>query len=92
MPLAGGTRTILVDGKKVAQARIERTQVTMYLAEEPADVGLDNATPVMEDQKERDNQFTGRIGKVTIDIAPGKLGAADEEELRLAEHRLRMSE
>jgi hypothetical protein len=29
-------------------------------------VGVDEATPVTEDYKERDNAFTGRIVKVTV--------------------------
>jgi arylsulfatase len=31
-------------------------------------VGVDDATPVTEDYKERDNKFTGKIRKVTVQL------------------------
>lgn len=40
----------------------------MFSADETADVGVDDATPVTEDYKERDNKFTGKIEKMTIDL------------------------
>ncbi len=39
---------------------------------------MDDATPVTTDYKERDNSFTGKIVKVTIDVKP--LGAAIKAE------------
>ena len=66
----GGTATILVNGEKVASGRIERTQMTIFSADETAGVGMDDATPVTTDYKERDNAFTGKILKVTIDVKP----------------------
>jgi hypothetical protein len=80
----GGTGKILVNGKKAAEGRIDRTQPFAFSADEGADVGQDGETPVTDDYKERDNKFTGKIRKVVIDIAPAKLGAADREELRKA--------
>ncbi len=67
---AGGTGTILVNGKTVGEGKIERTQAFIFSADEGADVGLDAATPVTDDYKERDNRFTGKIHKVTVDLAP----------------------
>jgi hypothetical protein len=32
------------------------------------DVGMDNATPVTKEYKARDNKFTGKIGKVTVEL------------------------
>ncbi|MDR3618497.1 MAG: arylsulfatase [Paludisphaera borealis] len=64
----GGTGTILVNGEKVAEGRIDRTQGYIFSADEGADVGLDGETPVTDDYKERENKFTGKIGKVTIDL------------------------
>jgi hypothetical protein len=37
---------------------------------------------VSDDYKERDNKFTGKIHKVTIDIARRKLGAAEQKTAR----------
>jgi arylsulfatase len=66
----GGTATILVNGKSVASGRIERTQPAIFSADETAGVGVDEATPVTSDYKERDNAFTGKIFKVTVDVKP----------------------
>ena len=45
----GGTGTLSVNGKKVAEGRIEHTQAMAFSADETADVGVDEATPVTED-------------------------------------------
>ncbi len=67
-PGSGGMGTISVNGKKVAEGRIEKTTPFLFSADETADVGVDEATPVTEDYKERDNEFTGKIEKVTIEL------------------------
>ena len=66
----GGVATLLVNGEKVASGRIERTQPAIFSADETAAVGTDDATPVTDDYQERDNSFTGKILKVTIDVKP----------------------
>ena len=67
-PGSGGTGTIEVDGKKVAEGKIERTQGYFFSADEGADVGVDAGTPVTEDYSGRENKFTGKIAKVTIEL------------------------
>ena len=47
----GGTGTLLVNRKNVAAGRIERTQCCAYSADEGADVGADEGTPVTEAYK-----------------------------------------
>jgi arylsulfatase len=74
----GGMATLLVDGEKVASGRIERTQAMIFSADETANVGVDDATPVTADYPERDNAFTGEIYKVTVDVKP--IGAAVKAE------------
>jgi arylsulfatase len=64
----GGLGTIFVNDKKVAEGRIERTQPMIFSADETADVGEDDATPVTEDYKAYDNKFAGKILKVTVDV------------------------
>lgn len=64
----GGTGAIFVNGDKVAEGRIERTQGFIFSADEGADVGQDGETPVTEDYKEGDNKFTGKIQKVTVEL------------------------
>ena len=81
----GGTATILVNGEKVASGRIERTQPMIFSADETAAVGVDDATPVTTDYKERDNAFTGRILKVTVEVKP--IGAAVKAEADSAQRK-----
>ncbi len=74
----GGLATIYVNDKKVAEGRIERTQPMIFSADETADVGEDDATPVTEDYKAYDNKFTGKILKVTVDVK--EMGAGVQAE------------
>jgi len=66
----GGVATLSVNGKQVASGRIERTQPLMFSADETADVGLDNQTPVSENVGigREQTRFTGDIIKVTVDV------------------------
>jgi len=73
----GGKGTLLVNGKPVATGRIERTQCCVYSADEGADVGADEGTPVTEAYKVP-FKFTGKITGVTIELKEMK--AADHEE------------
>jgi arylsulfatase len=67
-PGMGGTGTILVNGQKVVEGRIGNTTPFLFSADETADVGMDEATPVTEDYAEGDNAFTGSIETVTIEL------------------------
>jgi len=66
----GGVATLSVNGKQVASGRIEKTQPLVFSADETADVGLDNQTPVAigigigRDE----TRFTGTIKKITISV------------------------
>jgi arylsulfatase len=62
----GGMGTLLVNGKKVATGRIDKTQFAVFSVDDAADVGADEGTPVTEAYKVP-FKFTGRIGKVTIE-------------------------
>ncbi len=66
----GGVATISVNGTKVAEGRIEKTQPLIFSADETADVGLDNQTPVAEDIGigRDETRFTGKIHKITLDV------------------------
>jgi arylsulfatase len=63
----GGTGTITVDGKKVAEGRIERTQPGIFSVDDLADVGMDEGTWVTD--YGTSDKFNGKIEKVKIDIA-----------------------
>jgi len=75
---AGGTGAIFVDGKKVAQGRIDKTNAMMFSADEGADVGVDEGTPVTEDYTTADNKFTGKIHEVTINVKPIAMDVKDK--------------
>jgi arylsulfatase A-like enzyme len=67
-PGKGGKGKLFVNGEKVAEGKIDRTQANLFSADEGADVGLDAETPVTDDYEEKDNKFTGKIGKVTVEL------------------------
>src|SRR6476660_1665257 len=85
----GGIGTILVNGQKVAEGRIEHTQCCFFSADEGADVGMDEATPVTEDYKEGNNKFTGKINSVTIDLKEMKAANAEVEQHVVSEAHTR---
>ncbi|MCU0223626.1 MAG: arylsulfatase [Acidobacteria bacterium] len=65
----GGNARLLVNGERVGEGRIERTQPMIFSADETADVGIDLATPVVEAiGAEAKSRFTGRILKVTVQV------------------------
>jgi arylsulfatase len=68
VPGAGGKSMLSVDGKKLAEGQIPKTQAYLFSADEGADVGLDGETNVSPDYEQGDNKFEGRIFKVTIDV------------------------
>ena len=82
----GGTGTIFVNGKKVAEGRIEQTQPMCFSADEGADVGEDGETPVVENYGiPAPYKFTGKIDKVTIDLKEMKTAEKEEENMLRAE-------
>jgi arylsulfatase len=79
----GGMGTLSVNSQKVAEGRIERTQCCVFSADEGADVGADDGTPVSEDYEAGEaSKFTGKIARVTIELKPGKpLEKAETDQL-----------
>ena len=63
----GGTGTISVDGRQVAQGRIERTVPIRFTLDETFDVGEDTGTPVSEDY-DVPFKFSGQIEKVVVNL------------------------
>jgi hypothetical protein len=60
----GGMGTITVDGAKVAEGRIEKTQPGIFSVDDLADVGTDEGTPVTDYGSAK--KFTGTLFKVAI--------------------------
>jgi len=68
-PGKGGLATILVNGKAVAEGRIEQTQGAIFSADETADVGVDLGTAVVADiGAGRASHFSGEIPRVTLTL------------------------
>jgi arylsulfatase len=79
----GGTGTLSVDGKQVAQGRIEHTVRARFSLDETMDIGEDTGTPVVEDYAGRmPFRFTGKLDRFTIHLEKPQLGAEDERSLR----------
>jgi len=63
---AGGTGTMSVDGNKVGEGRIGRTQPGIFSVDDLADVGTDEGTPVTD--YGGSPKFKGTLNKVTIEV------------------------
>ena len=69
----GGKATLYVNGKSVAEGRVEKTQPNIFSADETADVGIDNQTPVAEGIGiGPETRFTGKINKITLEVSPSR--------------------
>jgi len=78
----GGTGTLSVDGKQVAQGRIDRTIRARFSFDETFDVGEDTGTPVVEDYADKmPYRFTGKLAKLTIHLEQAKLAQVDRKAL-----------
>jgi arylsulfatase len=80
-PGSGGKCILYVDGAKVAEGHIPKTEPFVYSADEGVDVGVDNETNVSNDYKERENKFNGKIHKITVNTSPSTLAAADDKKI-----------
>ena len=68
----GGTGVLSVDGKEVDRNSMEHTIPITFPEDETFDVGIDTRTGValLEYRYDSPFEFTGKISKVTINIAP----------------------
>jgi arylsulfatase len=64
----GGAVTLYVDGKKVGEGRVEQTEPMVFSADETCDVGFQAGSPSSTDYGPRDNEFSGEVNWVEIDI------------------------
>jgi arylsulfatase len=87
----GGIATLLVDGKEVAQGRVERTIPFRISADETLDIGEDTGTPVSEEYQVP-FKFTGDLTKVAIQLTDAKLSPEDEEEIRSIKAEIGLSQ
>lgn len=61
----GGVGTITVDGSKIAEGRLDKTQPGIFSVDDLADVGTDDGTPVADYGSSA--HFNGKLDKVTIE-------------------------
>ena len=66
-PGTGGKSILRIDGQKVAEGQIPKTQPFAFSADEGADVGVDGETNVSTDYAPGNNAFTGKIVKITVE-------------------------
>jgi arylsulfatase len=76
----GGTGTLMVDGEVIDQKHIEHTVPFIFQWDETFDVGMDTGTPVSLVDYEVPFKFTGKIDKLTYDLQPRQLSAAEQQE------------
>ena len=82
-PGGGGTGTIYVNEKQVAEGKIGKTVPFIFSADETLDVGGDLALPVTDDYPEGEsNKFSGKINWVRIDLEKDNVSHLEPEELK----------
>jgi arylsulfatase len=64
----GSSVTLYLDGKKVGEGRVERTQALFFSMDETTEIGCDMGEPVSDDYGPRGNEFSGAVKWVQIDI------------------------
>jgi arylsulfatase len=88
----GGTATMFVDEKQVAQGHIPQTVKVRFSLDETFDVGEDTGTPVVEDYADKmPYAFTGTLKKLVVLLEPEKLTSEQREELRREAARAMMT-
>jgi arylsulfatase A-like enzyme len=88
----GGTATLFVDGKQVAEGNVPQTLMARFSLDETFDVGEDTGTPASEDYKTKmPYQFTGTLKKLVVILEPQKLTDAELKELREQEAKASMA-
>ena len=76
---AGGTARLFVNGEKVGEGRIDKTNGMLFSLEEGADVGADTSTPVTNEY-ESPFAFNGKISWVKVNVSPSHLSKESQAE------------
>ncbi|WP_136708992.1 arylsulfatase [Agromyces sp. H66] len=64
----GGNVSLFVDGDRVGEGRLERTEPFAFSADETVDVGMERGSPVSPHYGPKDNAFNGTINWVELDV------------------------
>jgi len=63
----GGTITLLANGRKIGEGRVEKTTPFKYALAEGQDIGQDTGSPI-DFSYTPPFKFTGKLGRVTVEI------------------------
>jgi arylsulfatase len=78
----GGSGMLTVDGKKVAEGRLEQTIPIRFSLDESFDIGEDTGSPVIDEYDAKmPFKFTGTLRKVDIKLGADQLTPAQRSEL-----------
>jgi hypothetical protein len=64
----GGGVTLYYDGEKVGEGRVERTQPTIFSADEGLDVGGETGTAVAPECDVKSSEFSGEIDWIELKV------------------------
>ena len=78
----GGKAVLSVDDVNVAEGRVGATIPYYFAFDETFDVGVDRASPVVDDYPPVDNAFTGRLRSVRFDLADDQISDVADEQAR----------
>jgi arylsulfatase A-like enzyme len=76
-----GTGSLKVDGKVVDSHPMPRSLPITLMWDETFNVGLDTGTSVDDQDYQVPFRFTGKINKLTVNLVPPELSAADKEKI-----------
>ena len=82
----GGTVSLFVDGQKDGEGRVDITVPMTFSFDETCDIGRETGSPVSSDYGERDNEFSGDVQWVQIDLEQD-----DHDHLISPEERFRVA-
>jgi arylsulfatase A-like enzyme len=86
-PGTGGKGKLFIDGKPVGENKLQNTVPMRFSSYAGMDIGKDNGDVVSPTYKAKAPfAFTGKIGKVVFDLAPGEKGALEQR--RILQERL----
>ena len=64
-----GAVTLFINGEKLGEGKVERTQPGLFSVSETFDVGVDMETPVSKDYtRTKGNELRGHVTKVIVTI------------------------
>lgn len=75
----GGTVSLFLNDKKVAEGRVDKTVPGRFSADETFDIGMDTGSPVSADYA-APNRFTGTLKQVNISLAASTLSSEEKKQ------------